>query len=452
MLKLGREFVFTIILISVVAFGFSLQFLKDFQNSNFPNNDEMENQTMLNNLLQFRIQDGNIQNEFYRNNSISAHVLLTSGVKPRFITAFPAGNSGVGIWFEQIDENAILNFTKSLTEINETFGDFQLFGVRGKFEVQCSNDLIIKKVILSSIRVLRQYNDYQTDPSLEFHETVQDSAISWVHLRCDGKTAYFLQINITHGQIVQNSNKKWHLVPSDQSNSINISFKALTGETPLTPVPLKEVFHPSFESNETELKNVLSFLTYKEKMLAGSWRFLTYFGRDTLISLKLLMNVLSPTVIEAGIKSVLERLNELGEVAHEEDIGEYALIRHENCYNDHPIYDYKMVDDDFLLAPIVADYLLNSPGGSERAESFLSEYIEEETTYLDALMLNFLFIYQTTYPFSQNPIIENLISLKPDISVGDWRDSTKGLGGGRYSYSVNVGLIPAALEAIQRLY
>ena len=407
---------------------------------------------MPNELLQFRLQDGNIQNEFYRNNSISAHVLLTSGVTPRFISAFPAGNSGVGLWFEQIDEEAILNFTEYLTEITETFGNFQLFGVRGKFKVQCSVDLIIKQAVLGSIRVLRNYDSSQINPSLTVSETVQEDAISWLHLRCDKKAAYFLQVNITHGEILQDSNKKWHLVPSDQANALEVTFKALIGETPLTPIPLDEVFHPNFESNDMDLKNVLSFLTYREKMLAGSWRFLTYFGRDTLISLKFLMKILSPTVIESGIGSVLERLNEIGEVAHEENIGEYALIRHDNCYNDEPIYDYIMVDDDFMLAPIVADYLLNTQEGSERAESFLSRSLDEETTYLDALMSNFLFVLQITYPFSQYPVFQNLVSLKPDVSVGDWRDSRKGLGGGRYSYSVNVGLIPAALEAIQRLY
>lgn len=53
----------------------------------------------------------------------------------------------------------------------------------------------------------------------------------------------------------------------------------------------------------------VSFLTYQEKFLAGSWRFLTYFGRDTLISLNLFMDVLTPSATEAAIGSVLERLN-----------------------------------------------------------------------------------------------------------------------------------------------
>lgn len=452
LLKIRKEIVITLILLAVMVFGFSLRFLADFMIFNESHNDEMDTQTMLNDVLHFRLQDGDIQNEFFRNNSISAHLLLSSGVLPRFITAFPAGNSGIGIWFEEMSEKAILNITEALTGINETFGSLKLFGVRGQFTIQTTMDLIIKKVILSNIRVLRHYDQYQINPSLEVHESVQEDRISWIHLRCDGKSAYSLQLKILHGEIFQDSSNKWHLSPSDQTNTIEVSFKVLTGDTPLTPIPLEEVFHPDFVSNDTDLKNVLSFLTYREKMLAGSWRFLTYFGRDTLITLKFLMNILSPTVIEASIGSVLNRLNDNGEVAHEEDIGEYALIRHDNCYDTNPIFDYKMVDDDFMLAPIVADYLLNTEEGAKRSESFFSFPLDSETTFLDALMSNFLFVLQKTFPFAQNPVIQNLISLKPDSNEGDWRDSKNGLGGGSYSYSVNVGLIPAALEAIQQLY
>ena len=57
-------------------------------------------------------------------------------------------------------------------------------------------------------------------------------------------------------------------------------------------------------------------------------------------------------VIEAGLSSVIERLTGDGQVAHEEDIGYFAALRGSaDCA---PIHDYKMVDDDFLLAPVLA--------------------------------------------------------------------------------------------------
>lgn len=46
---------------------------------------------------------------------------------------------------------------------------------------------------------------------------------------------------------------------------------------------------------------------------------------------------------------------------------------------------------------------------------------------------------------------KNLIALKAGVPVGQWRDSNEGLGGGRYPYDVNTGLMPAALHAIADL-
>ena len=39
-------------------------------------------------------------------------------------------------------------------------------------------------------------------------------------------------------------------------------------------------------------QNVLEFLSFHDKLLAGSWQYDTYFGRDTLISVRMLMPVL----------------------------------------------------------------------------------------------------------------------------------------------------------------
>ena len=74
----------------------------------------------------------------------------------------------------------------------------------------------------------------------------------------------------------------------------------------------------------------LSFLSYTDKLLAGAWRFLTYFGRDSMISVLLLRPVLSEgegSAIEAVIGAVLERVNKTdGSVCHEETIGETQCI------------------------------------------------------------------------------------------------------------------------------
>jgi hypothetical protein len=172
------------------------------------------------------------------------------------------------------------------------------------------------------------------------------------------------------------------------------------------------------------------------------------------MSLRLLMPVLQPDAIESGITSVLFRLASDGEVAHEEDIGEFAVLRHRKQgepASDAPIYDYKMIDDDFMLAPLAATYLLDQPDGHKRASAFLASKLASGETVGAALARNFQYVTEAANAFAQAPRAANLISLKPGINVGDWRDSEEGLGGGRYPYDVNAVLVPAALDAIGRL-
>jgi hypothetical protein len=53
--------------------------------------------------------------------------------------------------------------------------------------------------------------------------------------------------------------------------------------------------------------------------------------------------------------------------------------------------------------------------------------------------------------FARDPARANLVTLKPGYSVGEWRDSGHGLGGGRYPYDVNAVLVPAAVAAAAEL-
>src|SRR5215831_317530 len=52
--------------------------------------------------LAFEIADGNIRNYFFRHGPVAAHVLVSSGAEPRLVVAFPAGNTGVGVWFGKV--------------------------------------------------------------------------------------------------------------------------------------------------------------------------------------------------------------------------------------------------------------------------------------------------------------------------------------------------------------
>jgi hypothetical protein len=218
---------------------------------------------------------------------------------------------------------------------------------------------------------------------------------------------------------------------------------------PLTPLGRDRLLNAN-ATDDTRSRQVLSFLSYEEKFLAGSWRFNTYFGRDTLMSLRLLMPALQPDAIERGLMSVLQRLAPNGEVAHEEDIGEFAALRHRkqgDGTSDAPIYDYNMIDDDFMLAPVAAAYLLQ-PRGRERAKTFLARRLSNDERVGAALVRNFVWVARSAHTFAEKPQPANLISLKPGLNAGQWRDSQDGLAGGRYPFDVNAVFVPAAMTAI----
>jgi hypothetical protein len=119
-----------------------------------------------------------------------------------------------------------------------------------------------------------------------------------------------------------------------------------------------------------------------------------------------------------------------------------------------PVYDYKMIDEDYLLAPVAAAWLLQ-PGAEARSAAFLAAPVggplERNGTRGAALVRNLQYVVASAQAFAQNPGLAHLIGLKPGQIVGEWRDSGTGLGGGHYPYDVNAVLVPAALEAAARL-
>jgi len=52
--------------------------------------------------LSFDVDEGLNLNSFLRDGPVAAHLLLRSGSDPRILIAFPAGNSGVGLWFRTV--------------------------------------------------------------------------------------------------------------------------------------------------------------------------------------------------------------------------------------------------------------------------------------------------------------------------------------------------------------
>jgi hypothetical protein len=405
-------------------------------------------------VLEFSIRDGVTLNQFYRSGPVAAHLVLSSGTEPRLLVAFPAGNSGVSLWFEPVASATGRAEVLSVTDVATTaWDDRLLYGIDAELRVR-TGPLTVHKAVLGSIRVIRNYmHERELDSALGAGVDVDGNRVTWYRDRLDGNSAYSLAVEARDGRVIVGADSAVTFVPP-QGGPLRLHIVALTGDPPLTPIETGELLLPGALDDPLS-KNVLAFLSYREKLLAGSWRFCTYFGRDTLLSLRLLMPVVSGTVVEAGIGSVLERLKESGEVAHEEDIGEFAVLRHMGA--DHgttaaPIYDYKMIDDDFMLAPIAARYLLDRPDGRAGAREFLRRRTRDGRSYGEALVSNFRLVLASGRPFALQPAAARLIRLRDGESAGEWRDSDEGLARGRIPYDVNAVLVPAALTAVMRLH
>lgn len=399
--------------------------------------------------LAYRIAEGHNLNAFLRQGETAAHVVLRSGMEPRLLVAFPAGNSGVGVWFKPLEYPARWTLDKAPQAIAAEGG--RLHGVSATVSIGAPR-LELKNALLSSIRFLRDYQSTGTyPPEIAAAPRIAGDTIRFRRQRLDGAPGYALTLHILRGTV------QGQAILADPTGHIQIAFKALTGDKPLTPMPIDDLLTPQAAADPSA-RRALAFLSYREKFLAGSWRFDTYFGRDTLMSVRLLMPVLKPLAVESGLDSVLARLSPTGEVAHEEGIGEFAVVANRKAgrQGDAPELDYGMVDDNYMLGPVAADYLLGA--GTPRAHAWLAQPLAmvsapgEQERAGDLLVRNLAYVLHHARPFAREPAYRNLVAIKPGRMTGDWRDSNEGLGGGIYPYDVNAALVPAALTAADRLY
>ena len=402
--------------------------------------------------LDYQVDEGLNINRLVREGAVAAHLVLRSGNDPRILIAFPAGDSGVGLWFMHRSEPVrwALRGTPRIIQRPDRRGR-TLYGLVSEVTVEAS-DLQVRQAVLSSVRLLRDYQSLGTVPAaVAARPRVQGRTLSWSRDRLDGAAGFQMVLEVTHGAV-----RDGHIVAGSDGR-IALRITGLSGETPLTALSGAELMNES-AAPDTAARDTLTFLAYREKLLAGSWRFQTYFGRDTLISVRLLTPVLSAPAVEAALGSVLERLSAQGEVAHEEDIGERAVLDHlerDGSRSAAPVLDYKMIDGDYLLAPVASAWLVHDERARPRAAAFLAAAAaapaEPDRTRGAALVANLRLVLQSASGFAADPHASHLIGLKSGFSVGNWRDSESGLGGGRYPYDVNAVLVPAALEAIVEL-
>src|SRR5580692_10696748 len=95
--------------------------------------------------LSFDMNEGPNLNSFLREGPVAAHLLLRSGLDPRILIAFPAGNSGVGLWFAHSSAPVtwtLLGRPQPLTVKDER--GRPLYGMTAEARVTGASDLSVK--------------------------------------------------------------------------------------------------------------------------------------------------------------------------------------------------------------------------------------------------------------------------------------------------------------------
>jgi hypothetical protein len=280
------------------------------------------------------------ENYFYSDCHSASQVVVTSPepdsnltiIGPRLIVAWPAGNSGIATYFQpENGVNGTLGIQLQNSSIGNPLGPVYQSNSHGNATVGVSTTLtfnssaVLSVAILGSIRTIR---DFVEGPSL-LRDDIQ-SAIKYSNIDNGVELNRLWLDNITTTTISFTSSNNTIQLDNDtvKFEAGSYIFNASFDYPQLTQLSSKEVLNSDSAGLITQSPmqtTSLSFLSYTTKLTAGAWRFLTYFGRDSMIATLLLEPVLSGGkggAIEAVIAGVLERLNMTdGSVCHEETIG-----------------------------------------------------------------------------------------------------------------------------------
>ncbi|KAK7214151.1 hypothetical protein V2G26_021329 [Clonostachys chloroleuca] len=426
------------------------------------------------------LSDPPYENYFYSDCHVDAQSVITSPlpssnltiIGPRLIVAWPAGNSGLCTFFKPQNGK---NGTLGMELVNSTLGE----PLRGIYDTQGSSDVPnvgvegvisfntsteLTTAILGSIRNIR---DFTEGPSI-LEPIIQDATkvTKFNKTGVQFSRLWLDNITTTTLTLLPWENPDIEIEINNGTASFGAGFYHFSASLnypqlkQLAPGQVLDRDAQALIKEKPSQTSSLSFFSYTEKLLAGGWRFLTYFGRDSMISALLLEPVLSTgngSAMEAVIGAVLERMNRTdGSVCHEETIGDYATFLNlkKNISSTAAGFTYPMIDTDYFLPVLMARYfdaspkrinpLLNVKAGSVDSEN-------KNLTWGDLSYIGAQKIMNMTKAFADEETVENLMRLKESEVVGQWRDSTYGLANGRIPFDVNCALVPAALYAISKL-
>jgi len=249
------------------------------------------------------LSDPPYENYFYSDHNVSAQFVGTSPIPgsdlsiigPRFIVAWPAGNSGACVFFQP--ENG-KNGTLHIEVINSTTGSplapvhierddaYPSVGVQGI--IKFNSAAVLSTPILGSIRAIR---DFTEGPSLLYPKIQED--VRTKHLDGHGVSVTRCWFdNVTTTTLTFQPRSSGSASVNDDKATFEAGeylFSAHINYPQLERLGLHDILKDErlLDEHPKETKG-LSFLSYSDKLLAGGWRFLTYFGRDDMISTLLL--------------------------------------------------------------------------------------------------------------------------------------------------------------------
>ncbi len=425
------------------------------------------------------------------------HALAVPGARPKVVLAVPEGNAGAGLWLAARDGRPVAVSAMGEPR-HEAGGDLR----RARFPVEfATGELEVVRLAAGSIRDLRDFDELGRDvrtpvlreaadllagePAFAALATRIEAALVAPALSSsgdslglgrptlDGTGRIATSVKVLEGTRIEARAGGGHrLVGSRGRIRIEVRLEEdrprLGARAPsalLTAAAAESLARlatrdPVRHRELCDNLEGLAFLATPEKLLAGSWRFLTYFGRDSLMTLRLLAPVLRPEILEEGAASVLLRVGQDGSVAHEEDLAEQAVFvrlselvaqarrhgrqaalaafRPEAERIGETLLDRKMIDDDLMLLPLLSG--LAARHGPARVEALLARTSPGGTPLLDRLLRNAERVLRRSR--------QDRVVLEPGHTVGEWRDSNLGLGGGRAPFDVTGALLPAALAAL----
>ncbi|PFH50459.1 hypothetical protein AMATHDRAFT_61004 [Amanita thiersii Skay4041] len=442
--------------------------------------------------LSFHVLSGGNDNYFFRDNTTSAQLLLTAvnntEALQRLVVALPAGNSGALTYFLPLNNEGSLSVTLVDGSFKSTTDAFNNVGAQA--DLSFTGNATLGVTVIGAVRAMRDYVEGAGTMHEIFNYTLNEFNDTSVRLHrqainatADPTTGEMLfkgadlYLSVPSGSDAQLSVTPSNngtftpptiniLVPSAATSPI-IRARVVTNETSPVGFNTQDLFlevsqgsTPGIQTalhglsdGTNEAANQVSFMTYTDKFTAGGWRFLTYFGRDSLIALRLLMPLMTPDAIEAALGAVIERANSTGALCHEETVGDYASFININNgrpdLGNAPFFDYKPY---LFLLPAVSHYFLELPQGKGRSAAFLARNATlQEGTYSEILNRISNYNLGRAIPFFRQQVFTNLLAFRPGQPVGNWRDSNQGTGFGPIPFDVNSALVPASLRAAQNL-